>query len=462
MIFLLINGLFNNFSFHKWPFNTQMFSFFFLSIFIKSLNNFDLSSPFHWNSPYQIKNWAFYGITNLKDSLKFDQDKSRNLSVSCSLLPINSSNFDITFQFSLKSGTFYFIYSNEDCPSSYFYNMDDYSFSDGFILKFYKAQKNKTAINISFHNNENINLPAPVKIGEFDENDENDEKNNIRKDAISLRITKNTNQLSFNVFNCKQNQKGWKLVKTFEEKIINFGFFSFFGIPSSSDIGDQNLFSFEMKEPTIDDSQSNDHQLNKNLKIFKSKLGIYYSKKKQLFYSSKIDIKENLTENQKQKQNQMNEEATKMMFHILSEITERAKLGLNETEFETLLELSAVIKLVKSKEKITKRRAVLDEISKHIDDIKSSLIKNLTSLTKTVSDEMKEIEETGFDELKKIMPKVWEGNSVVNEVIKRKKETKKKLSVNLILLMISVIETVLFVIFFIYKRHKTKDFRKID
>ena len=151
-----------------------------------------------------------------------------------------------------------------------------------------------------------------------------------------------------------------------------------------------------------------------------------------------------------------------MIFHILSEITERAKLGLNDTEFENLLEISAIIKLIRAEKKITKRRAVLDEISNHIEDIKLSLFKNLTNLTKTVSVEMHEIEENGFEILKKFMPKLWEGNSVVNEIIKNKKEAKKEWSVNLILLIISSIETVVFVIFFFIKRHKTKDFRKID
>lgn len=443
-----------------------MLIFFFLHSFIKSANSFDLIDPFHWTAPYQIKNWAFYGITNLRKSLKFDQDSTRNLSVSCSLLPFNDLNFDIIFQFSLKSGTFYFIFSNENCPVNYFYNMDDYSLTDGFMLKFYKTDSNKTAINITFYKYSNVNIPKPIKIGEFDENKEVDEKNDIKKDAISLRIQKSLDQLSFSVFDIQQ--KKWRLVKNFNEKVIDLGFFSFFGSPSSTEIGDQNLFSFNIKDPTESDQNSQteiskDHQmkLNKNLKIFKSKLGIYFTKKKPLLYSSQINISENLTENQNQS-NKIDVEATKMIFQILSEITERAKLGLNDTEFENLLEISAIIKLIRAEKKITKRRAVLDEISNHIDDIKLSLVKNLTNLTDTVSNEMHEIEENGFEILKKFMPKLWEGNSVVNEVIKNKKEAKKEWSVNLILLIISSIETVLFVIFFIIKRHKTKDFRKID
>lgn len=434
-----------------------MLIIFFLS-FVKSINHFDLIEPFRWSSPYLINNWELYGITNLRESLKLDQDQARNLSVICNPIPFNNSNFDIVFQLSIVSGSLYFVFSSEDCPVNYFRNMNKYYIFDGFAIKCSKSNTTNFEIDFNIFNQSNVEVLNSIKIGEFAENDEGDEQNSIKKNAISLRVQKKLNQLSISVYDSRSDQKKWKVVKTINEKITDFGYFSFFGIPSTNN-GDQILYSFKVNLPSEYQQNYSNSTINKNLKIFKSKLGLYYAKKKKLNYSSQISINDTL---QDQNRNKIDIETTKTIFHILSEITERAKLGLNDTEFDTLLELSAIMKLSRSEKKISKRRAVLDEIENYIDDIKTSLLHNLTNLTKTVSDEMNNIEETGFEMLKSFMPKLWEGSIVVNEVIKIKKESKKEFPLNLVLLIISLIETALFVIFFIYKRHKTKNFRKID
>ncbi|OHT04341.1 hypothetical protein TRFO_28168 [Tritrichomonas foetus] len=426
-----------------------------LSLFLaltKSKSIYDLNSPYSWNTPTQICHWGTKGVTNLKSSLKLIQDKSNNFSFLCNLIPYNLTEYDIDVEFSLNSGYFHFAYMTDFCPVKN-YRPESVLF-DGLHLYAHKTQRNKVRIVAK------ISMPFPgshiinntiCEVDPYNDNPDNDK--------IMIRVSQKADGFAF--YFIKNNQ--WqKCGRNFKGLIGTTGYFSVFGTPETQTkggqyLGDQRVFSIKASPVNI---QNDDVDLftKNNRKLLRSMIGRNYQKKKNYEYADKVKNSEQL----KAKGDKIDTGVTKLMFQILSEITERAKLGINDTELANLLEISVLIKLINAEKKLSSRRLALKNIENDVLLFKETIEDNLTNLTGIVAERMKEIEENGFQTLKQIMPKIWEGGKLVDFTLKGKKNMKTMHPVTFWLAVIATIEAVLFVVFFLVRRKQTKDFKKID
>jgi hypothetical protein len=229
-------------------------------------------------------------------------------------------------------------------------------------------------------------------------------------------------------------------------------FFTFIGQAAANHLGEQELLNFTVSPVTQKKKAAATHSRS-NRKLFKSIAGFNYRKKQALAISEQIASLETLLENSSM---EMTPENTKLIFQVLSEITERAKSALNPQELKEMIESMASLKILQAEEKISKRKAAFQKVSSEIEELNEIVEDCLSHVNQTVIDEMEFAANASAKALEKLMKGMLLGKDVAHFATVGGKGSIRG---SIVLGVICGIEFVSYVIFICVRSKQTKNFK---
>jgi hypothetical protein len=235
---------------------------------------------------------------------------------------------------------------------------------------------------------------------------------------------------------------------------VNRGFFAFVGETNGDDIGKQELLSFV---PTASDytQESVSYDNHYNRKLFKGLVGRKSPKKRRYVVAGNVTPGDVLTAKD---DGEMTKENTKVIFEILSEITERAKLALDLEILKSLLELIGSLHVLRAEKTLTDRIGQTRETHRSLTELKLFMNDSLSAMSNVVSAEASTTDERLVKTLEQLLQLETEAQVLTAY---SKEEHQRWFSWNVVLGAICIFEFVDYVVFFFIRRHQTRDF-KID
>jgi hypothetical protein len=151
-------------------------------------------------------------------------------------------------------------------------------------------------------------------------------------------------------------------------------------------------------------------------------------------------------------------ETTKLIFTILSEITERAKLVLDLQNLKRLVEVSGTLHFLRAENTIGDRKEQTQEISKRLIELEQFLDKSLDDMMTEVSSEVTAADHRLVETLEVLanLEALSERYASLAE-----HENRTRMTWNVMLAIVCVVEFLYYAVFFCVKRHQTRNF-KID
>ena len=109
-----------------------------------------------------------------------------------------------------------------------------------------------------------------------------------------------------------------------------------------------------------------------------------------------------------------------------------------------------------------KRKGMLADISNNLKGLYKGITLDVSQLKSNLVVSMNDVNKYSVTELKKFLNKTQEANITLSNVTNNSAETIKSMWTPGILYTISIIELICYVIFFVYKRKVTDNFKKYD
>lgn len=419
----------------------------FCSSFIEG--GYSLYPPYYLTGLREVCNWTLIGsAVNLKKSIRLTSNLKNQFGGVCSRVPTHFQNWTATIDLSCYGGKkwgngFSIFFTRNVCPDETFQY-------DGYAIY---LSANETNIDgespiffedLSKIQTKNIKPIGYAKI-------RSDTKNNLK---INIRKTGNVVLL--------ETTQGNAFQRLFEKEIDDFPDFGYFSISAStgdtSDIHELNSFTlYQMSEGDINhkigDIENVNHEIIEKSKITRRKM----KRERRTKMPEITKYLEMMNKTKKLSGGQFNlSDAIK----LVNEMRIRAVETITNDEFQDFFKqnLKAILKVVHRK--ITMEVESFEEISNDISSLWSSLRKNLKKIEYFASKEMEDFKKDMINKV--ILSKLEEIDPhILNVYIKDQKQTEQT-KLPMVFLTICIIEFILYIVFFIWKRKETKGFKKID
>ena len=437
-----------------------MILYYLVAFSLSSQSYFDILGPILTTLPGEVGFWSMLGVsTNLKRSIHFSPDSNRQNGSICTRIPNNANEWDSFFQIQVKSGSLLYVVSDEVCPFWALNNNID-SFS-GFIL------------NITSIDDEKLSMSAQFLIKD---RMTSNKLCNVDSSTATVKVSYKANSVEFFVENGTEYMKCGKTIPVTDLQKSYFTFFAngpyqnnahIKNAPKLARFGNSELFYYEMKfSKQIKESENitEINHANKQLILFQQRQNRGASSHPILPVSSSV-IKEmekvfyNLNDDSLDKaQKEKNAEKIR---DILIEINERLSESLTVEDLNKLIDATLTVNLEKAERKMEKKRKALQEISNDLNNLQADLTEKLQWLSNFAVESMQNSKEGAVNTLSKFLDVVKESEGLENETTTTIQDFN---STNLptILYLISFVEFVCYIIFFIIQRKKTHGFVKID
>jgi hypothetical protein len=385
---------------------------------------FHLTPPIYWDSPHEIGYWSSsHLITNLKHSLALVANSTASPAFLCHRISYNATAWQINTSVRIKSGRLHLLFAPDFCKITAING----SYASWGGVDFVFERISATAINISISTSTRIR--------------ENLCSVDSKSDKINLTIAQAAGGIAIST--------GYGECGRTSET-VNSGFFAFVGETANDDIARQDLLSFAPSRSDYgQESVSYDNHINR--KLFKMLVGRSSQKKRRGRIARNVTPGDVLNATD-------SGEMTKVIFEILSEITERARLALDLQNLRTLLELSGTIHFLRAEKTIVNRKERTREIYDSLIELEVFLNESLAGMRSEVSAEAASADERLVTALEQLMKLETEAQVLIAYSAG---ERERWLTWNVVLIAICVFEFVDYVVFFLVRRHQTRNF-KID
>lgn len=397
-----------------------------------------LKPPIAFTEPNEIGYWSSRGmVTSRKTSLKMVEDTANPFPFLCHRVPYNASTWEIEMYVFIKSGKMHFLFTDDFCQT----RLSNVSITnwDGFHL-ILEREDRRIKVRMISSWEAIVDIVDTVLCRVVVEEDK----------PFRLHLQQSGRQVivsHFDAFGSPQT------CGTSPVRIEN-GFFTFMGEGDDSGSGDQDIQSFEVKPVSEVSKEFAEEQSNKRRRSLRATFDYLFKKRAAMMFSSRIDPKEVLEELDLSDMSPYN---TALIFHVLSEIADRAKLVMNMEDLHEAIQMKVGVRLMDAEEKIAKRKRAIDALSDEV-----------ANFSDQIGGEINEIQDFVFDQLKEM---VAQSQRHLDDLLASQNTTKKlsrfsksattQANHASVLLVVSLVEAVAFIAFFLVRRKQLRNF-KID
>ncbi|KAK8900482.1 hypothetical protein M9Y10_002809 [Tritrichomonas musculus] len=406
-------------------------------------SNYDLIEPMKATSPGEIGVWSLIGVaTNMKKSIHFSPDSSRQNGAICNRIPTSSPEWYSQFRVQVSKGSLIYVISDESCPYwSISHSVNSWS---GISLNITRKNNEKLVLIARY-----LNQSKPYEAKLCKVNSEN----------VTIKASYINNTITFSVLADKDNyftDCGYQI--PISEKMSK-NYFTFYA-ENSDGIGNSEIYHYILKIPStfkesINLTESDDFNRHHILLQQEKRISEHPS----LPLAREI-IEEMEKANYKLSQGKQTN-TTENIRDLLLEVKGRLKYSLTTDDLQKLIHATIAVNLIRAERKMEKRRAAFSNINEDLDNLKTVVDEKLKWLTKYVLDSMTEAQESAVGILNEFLEATKEGEELPKEAKRRAKEVKSAWTPT-VLYLISFLEFVCYIVFFCVKRQKTHGFQKLD
>lgn len=412
-------------------------------------SGYSLYPPYYLSDVREISNWTLVGAAvNLKKTIRLTSNLKNQYGGLCSRIPTQFRDWTAVIDVSCYNGKkwgngFTIYFTRNVCPDETFQY-------DGYSLSFSTNESNPDGESpIFFEDLSKISTKKlqPVGYASIRANTKNNLKINLRKTGNKILL---------------ETTQGQVFQRLFEKEFENFPEFGYFSISASTgdsnDIHELNSFTlYQMSEVDqnhrIENIESVNHEIIEKSKATRRKMK--RERRTKMPEITKYLEMVNQSSKLSGKQFDFND-ALKLVY----EMKTRADETITNNEFQEFFyqNLKNILDIVHRK--INSEAENFEDVSNDISKLwimLQSKLKNVEFLlTKEMDDFKKEmLSKVLLANIEKIQP------DVLNGFVKTQKH-EGKTNLPIILLTICVVELIVYIIFFIYKRTQTNGFKKID
>jgi hypothetical protein len=153
----------------------------------------------------------------------------------------------------------------------------------------------------------------------------------------------------------------------------------------------------------------------------------------------------------------MSRENTRLIFQILSEMTERAKLGLDFETLNALIELAGMTQFAKMGKALGTRKSMIVAVADGIEELLEDLDRKLTGIKGTVEEEMNSTGEANFAELVVHLMQIPASGEKLAFFSQNTEHVRRP--VDLVLICVCFVEFIAYVVFIYVRRRQTRGFK---
>jgi hypothetical protein len=388
---------------------------------------FGLVLPVYWDSPNEIGFWSSNGlVTNMKQSLAFVTNSTRAPAFLCQRVSYNSTTWSINFSMRVSSGRFHLLYAEDFCKV----NAINASFAGWAGIDVILERVSETTVNISVVS-EGLNESLCAV--------------NSKREAVVVVIEQTKEGIAVSTADGECGRIAAS---------VSSGFFALIGETVNGEIAKQELFGFKATQANYtQESASYDHFHNR--KLFKSMVRRVSSRKSRYVAAQQVKPADVLTAKGKAG---ITKENTRIIFQILSEITERAKLALDLQTLKNLVEVSGTVHFLRAEKTISHRKEQTVEIYRGLIELETFLNTSLGEMRGVASAEASTADERLDQTLEQLLELEAQAQALDNF---SRKERERRVTWNIVLAVMCVFEFLYYVVFFCIRRYQTRNF-KID
>ena len=404
-----------------------------LSLFLASLalgKVYVLTPPFNFTRPDEIGRWSARGmVTTRKTSLKLVEEPTRERTFLCQRVPYNSAVWEIEMAVSVESGKLHFLFTEDFCRPE-LRNLSITTW-DGIHLV---LERTGDRIDVSMlSSNEASNSVANTHLCSF---------HSEARAPTRIFMQQNGRQVS----TFYGNGAGEMQVCGVTSVRIENGYFTFVGEEDANGLGDQSIFSFNVKPINVPAGLARNYSA-KNRRSIRATFDYLFKRRTAMLFTSRIEPKLNLSDD--------SPAGTEMLFHVLSEITDRANLSLNGHDLRQMIETKAGIRLMNAEEKIAKRKRSIDALSDEVDVFAAQLESNLTEIREFVAQQVREVKQAIVEKVESLI------SDEDTKRFTRFEKTATQSDYSYVIFIVAIIEAAAFIAFFLVRRRQRNNF-KID
>ena len=400
-------------------------------------------TPIKTTSPGEIGVWSLIGVTtNMKKSIHFSPDSSRQNGAICNRIPTSSNEWFSQFRVQVSKGSLVYIVSDESCPYwSISHSVNSWS---GISLNITRKNNGKMVLRAHY-----LNQSQPYEAKLCKVNSEN----------VTIKASYVNNTMTYYVLADNDNQfTGCGSPIPISEKMSK-SYFTFYA-ENSEGIGSSEIYHYILKIPS-----TFKETLNLTESDYFNRQHILLHQEKRISEHPSLPLaREIIAEMEKanyklSQSKQVN--TTGNIRDLLIEVKKRLKYTLTTEDLQKLVHATIAVNLIRAERKMEKRRMAFSSINEDLDNLKNVVNEKLNWLNKYVLNSMNEAKGSAVSILTEFLEATKESEELPKEAKRRAKEMKSAW-IPTILYSISFIEFLCYVIFFCVKRKKTHGFQKID
>lgn len=404
---------------------------------------YDIMDPITTTSPGEIGVWSLIGVaTNMKKSIHFSPDSSRQNAAICNRIPTSSNEWFSQFRVQVSKGSLIYVVSDESCP--YWSILNSVNSWSGISLNISRKDNGKMILKARY-----LNQSQPYEVKLCKVNSEN----------ITIKASYGNNTMTYYVLADNDNKFTECGSPIPISETISKSYFTFYA-ENSEGIGSSEIYHYILKLP-IQFKETLNLTENDN---FNRQHILLHQEKRVSEHPSLPLAREIIEEMEKvnyklSKGSQTN--TTENIRDLLIEVKKRLKYSLTADDLQKLVHATIAVNLIRAERKMEKRRMAFSSINEDLDNLKGVVNEKLKWLTQYVIKSMNETQDSAVSILAEFLEATKESEELPKEAKRRAKEIKSAW-IPTILYSISFIEFICYIIFFCVKRKKTHGFQKID
>jgi hypothetical protein len=370
----------------------------------------------------------------MKHSLALMEVSSSDAAFVCHRIAYNQSQWNLTVLLKVISGSLHFLFAEDFCPAA----LANTSVAtwDGIRVLLQRQSPNEIAVFALSSGNGVEHVTDPIC----------SMRTQSLNDFVHVNLVQNESVISISAENST-------CAGAFNP--IRNGYLTFIGFAAESGEGRQELGEFRIEPAHISQSIVKSEN-SQNRKLFKGTFGKKYQEKPSSMLASQIHVGDTLNASDSSTMSRAN---TELIFRLLSEVTERAKLGLDFQTLRAMIDVAATIHFLKAEKKILRRKDTLNEVGQGIDQLMEFLENHLNVITDSIWIQTNATVD-GIGGILSNLSMSFERAEILAQRSEKSKQRLKHRGFEFVIAVICGIEFVCFCIFIAVRRHQTRNFKR--
>ena len=400
---------------------------------------FDIVAPILTSEPGETGFWSLLGVaTNMKSSIRFSPDSSRQNGAICQRIPIESTNWSLEFRTRVGLGSLLFLMTEETCP--YLQITNGLESWTGFGINMSAGDDGVTLTGTYLTaSNQTVHTLCNVSDRDFE-----------------VRVERSGNLIHVST----KTSGNYSTCGSAEVTISPSVFFSF--IATSPDgIGDSEVFHLNASEN--EEQERTEGFLNSRSEISRQEIWVQQERlnavKPVLPLAEAVIARMEEAMYVLEKGDSSN--TTKEIKEILGEIRGRIGETMSVRDLQQLIQATLAVNLMKIERKMEKRREAFLQIANDLETLKGGIDEKVKWLGAYVANAMAEAKKDAVDTLAVFLKLTKESKKFKTDAKSMSMDMRSN-ALPMFLYIIAFIELVCYLAFFFVQRAKTHRFKKYD